>query len=108
MLDSDKEKLRLVEGKLGKFIENLLEYLDEDEGEEVKSKVIVGNKGDEVEFGNHCNRLQGGRQGAAAAATRGKAGSGCDCGCGSYKGDVSWARTDGLVLRSNPKLSFMA
>ncbi|KAK8579211.1 hypothetical protein V6N12_069540 [Hibiscus sabdariffa] len=50
MLDSDEEKLRLVEGKLGKFIENLLEYLDEDEGEEVRSRVIVGNKGDEVEF----------------------------------------------------------
>lgn len=48
--DSEEEKLRLVEGYLGaerKLGENLLNGVEEEVGAAVRSRVIVGNPGDE-------------------------------------------------------------
>ena len=55
MLDSEDEKLRLLEGNLGfdaKLEGNLLKRVDEENGEAVRSRVTVGKRGaGEEEFG---------------------------------------------------------
>lgn len=55
LLDSEDEKLRLLEGNLGfeaKLEGNLLKRVDEENGEVVRSRVTVGKRGaGEEEFG---------------------------------------------------------
>ncbi len=57
LLDSEDEKLRLLEGNLGfeaKLEGNLLKRVDEENGEVVRSRVTVGKRGaGEEEFGKY-------------------------------------------------------